>query len=70
MGLFRKLSKQAKTAAASIDDLVEQHEDKIDDAVEKAAQMVKEKTSDQHDGKVDQAADGAHKLIDKLAKPD
>ncbi len=70
MGLFDKLSKKAKTAAASVDDLVEQHEDKIDDAVEKAAQMAKQKTSDEHDGKVDQAADGAQKLIDKLAKPD
>lgn len=70
MGLFDKLTKQAKTAAASIDDLAEKHEDKIEDGIEKAAQLAKQKTGDQYDGKVDQAADGAHKLIDKLAKPD
>ncbi|MFN0029074.1 MAG: Rv0909 family putative TA system antitoxin [Acidimicrobiales bacterium] len=70
MGLFDKLTKQAKTAAAAIDDLAEEHEEQIDDAIEKAAKLAKQKAGDSHDTKVDQAASGAHKLIDKLAKPD
>lgn len=70
MGLLDKLRRQAKSTVANVDDLAEKHEDRIDDAIDKAAEMAKKKTGDQHDSKVDQAAAKAHDLVDKLAKPE
>jgi len=38
-------------------DLLGQHDDKVDDAIEKAGDVVDDKTGDKYDGQVDQAQD-------------
>ncbi len=38
-------------------DLLGQHDDKVDDAIEKAGDVVDDKTADKYDGQVDQAQD-------------
>lgn len=46
--------------------LVGKNADKIEDGIDMAADMAKDKLPDEHDDKVDMAADKAHDLLDKL----
>ena len=50
----------------SIKGLVKGNKKTIDQGIDKAAQMVQEKTPDQVDGAVKQAADAAKDAVDKL----
>lgn len=70
MGLFKKLKKQAKGLASKADDLIDEHGDQIDKAIDKAADVVDDKTGHRHSDKIDKAAEGARKLVDKLDKDD
>jgi hypothetical protein len=47
-------------------ELVSEHENEVVQGIEKAADLVKDKTPDQVDGKVDQAADALEGLVQKL----
>ena len=38
-------------------ELLGQHDDKVDDAIEKAGDVVDDKTGDKYDGQIDQAQD-------------
>ncbi len=62
MGLFDKL-KGVKAKAA---DAVDEHEEKIDDAIDKAADFADEKTGGKHTDKIEKAADKAKDAVDKL----
>ena len=50
----------------SIKGLIKGNKKTIDQGIDKAAQMVQEKTPDQIDGAVKQAADAAKDAVDKL----
>lgn len=50
--------------------LIGKHEEKIDDAVDKAAGVVDDKTGGKHTDKIEGAADKAHDAIDKLGNND
>lgn len=47
--------------------LLGQHEDKVDDAIDKAADVADDKTGGEHTEKIDAAADKAKDVVDKLA---
>jgi ABC-type transporter Mla subunit MlaD len=66
MGLFDKL-KGVKSKAA---DVVEDNEEKIEDAIDKAADFVDDKTGGKHTDKIDKAADAAKSAVEKLADSD
>jgi hypothetical protein len=50
----------------SIKGLIKGNKKTIDEGIDKAAQMVQEKTPDQIDGAVKQAADAAKDAVDKI----
>jgi len=50
----------------SIKGLVGGNKDKVQQGVDKAADVAKDKLPDEHDGKVDKAADAATDQINKL----
>ena len=56
MGLFDKAK-----------DLAQDHADKLDGAIDKAAEVVDEKTGGKHSDKIDKAADAARKALDDQA---
>jgi hypothetical protein len=47
--------------------LLGQHEDKVDDAIDKAADVADDKTGGEHTDKIDDAADTAKDVVDGLA---
>jgi hypothetical protein len=47
--------------------LLGQHEDKVDDAIDKAADVADEKTGGEHTDKIDAAADKAKDVVEGLA---
>ncbi len=70
MGLldrFKKTADQVKDKAA---DLAEEHGDTAKGALDKAADVVGDKTKHQHDAKIDKGVDAAKGAIDKLAGDD
>jgi hypothetical protein len=66
MGFMDSLKKLAKKG----EDLVEEHDDKILDGIDKAADMADSKTKGKHSDKIDKGADKAKDTVRKLAKPD
>jgi hypothetical protein len=66
MGLFDKLKKMAGKA----EDLVEEHDDKILDGIDKAADLADDKTGGKHADKIDTGADKAKDTVRKLAADD
>lgn len=62
MGFMDKL-KGAKDKAA---DLAEEHEEKIDDGIDKAADFADDKTGGKHSDKIDSAAEKAKGAVDKI----
>ena len=62
MGLLDKLKGLTGKAA----DLAVEHQDKIDDAVDKAADIADDKTGGKHTDTIDSAADGVKGAVDKL----
>jgi hypothetical protein len=62
MGIFDKLKGLGKKAG----DLAEEHEDKIVDGIDKAADMADDKTGGKHADKIDKGADKAKDAVRKL----
>lgn len=66
MGFLDKL----KQLAGKGEDLVEKHDDQILDGIDKAADLVDDKTEHKHSDKIDKGADKAKDTVKKLAKED
>lgn len=47
--------------------VVGKNEEKVDQAIDKVADVVDDKTGGKHSEKIDQAAEKAHQVVDKLA---
>jgi len=62
MGLFDIFKKGKSTVA--------QHEDKIDSAIDKAADVADDKTGGAHTDKIESAAEGAKDVVDKITDAD
>jgi hypothetical protein len=50
--------------------LVKSNEEKVDDAIDKVADVVDDKTGGKHTDKIETAAEKAHEVVDKLADGD
>ena len=61
MGMMDNMKDKAK-------DTVGEHGDKIDEGLDKAGEMVKDKTPDQHDDKIDRGVDKAHQAAEDLGR--
>ncbi len=46
-------------------DLLNEHSDKVDQGIDKAAQLIDQKTGGQHTGQIDQATEQAKRAMDK-----
>jgi hypothetical protein len=66
MGFLDKLKRMAGKA----EDLVEEHDDKILDGIDKAADFADDKTKGKHSDKIDKGAASAKEQVRKLAKED
>ncbi|KQY59496.1 hypothetical protein ASD11_08010 [Aeromicrobium sp. Root495] len=70
MGFLDKLkgkSGDLDKIKAKAGELAREHGDKIDQGIEKAADLADKKTKGKYSGKIDQAAEKAHDAADKLA---
>ena len=50
--------------------LIGKNEEKVDDAIDKVAEVVDDKTGGKHHDKIEGAADKAHEVVDKLGDKD
>jgi hypothetical protein len=64
--LVDSLKEQATGLADKGKDLLAEHGDKVDDAIDKAADFVDQKTGGKHSDKIDTAVDKAKEMLDKL----
>jgi hypothetical protein len=64
--LIDNLKQQAGNLAEKGKDLLAEHGDKVDDAIDKAAGFIDDKTGGKHSDKIDTAVDKAKDLLDKL----
>ncbi len=62
MGLMDKLKGLTGSASKTVAD----NEEKIDDAIDKAADFADDKTGGKHTDKIDKAADAAKSAVDKI----
>lgn len=62
MGLLDKFKKSADDAK----DAVAEHSETIDKGIDKAADLIDDKTGNKHSDKIDKVAEKAHDLVDKL----
>lgn len=63
MGLFDKLKKKAE-------DLAEDHGDKIEDAIDKVADIADDKTGGKYSGQIDTGAEKAKDFVEDLGDDD
>jgi MT0933-like antitoxin protein len=70
MGLFDDLKKKLPGLKGKAEDLVEEHDEKIKDGLDKAADFADDKTGGKHRDKIDQGVDKAKGFVDDLAEPD
>jgi antitoxin protein of toxin-antitoxin system len=61
MGAMDNMKDKAKDVAG-------QHGDQVDEGIDKAGQMAKDKTGGQHDEKIDQGVDKAKEGADRLGQ--
>jgi hypothetical protein len=61
MGAMDNMKDKAKDVAG-------QHGDKVDEGIDKAGDMAKEKTGGQHDDKIDKGVDKAQEAADNLGQ--
>jgi hypothetical protein len=61
MGAMDNMKDKAKEAAG-------QHGEKVDEGIDKAGQMAKEKTGGQHDEKIDKGVDKAQQAADEFGR--
>jgi hypothetical protein len=66
MGFLDKLKKSTADVTDKARDLAAEHGDKIDDGIDKAADLADDKTGGKHTDKIDKAADTAKGLVDKV----
>jgi hypothetical protein len=67
MGLLDRFKKSAEQVKDTATTLAEDHGDKAKGAIDKAADVIGDKTGHKHDAKVDKGVDAAKGAIDKLA---
>ena len=70
MGLFDDLKKKLPGLKNKAEDLVQEHDEKIKDGLDKAAEFADDKTGGKHRDKIDQGIDKAKGFVDDLAEPD
>ena len=61
MGMMDNMKDKAQDAAG-------QHGDEIDQGIDKAGEMAKEKTPDQHDGKIDQGVERGKEAVEDFGR--
>ncbi len=66
MGFLDKLKKSTADVTDKARDVATEHGDKIDDGIDKAADLADDKTGGKHTDKIDKAADTAKGMVDKL----
>ena len=66
MGLLDKFKKTADEAKDKAEDLAEEHGDKAKLGIDKAADVIDDKTGGKHTEKIEDGADKAKDAIDKL----
>ncbi|MFT4298665.1 MAG: antitoxin [Aeromicrobium sp.] len=67
MSLFDKLKKSTPEVKEKVSDLAAEHGDKIDDAIDKAADLADKATGGKHTDKIEGVADKAKDAAGKLA---
>ncbi|MGW0465982.1 antitoxin [Streptomyces sp. NPDC003027] len=70
MGLLDSLKAKLAPAKDKVSDLAQQHGDKIDHGLEKAAKMVDEKTKGKYSGKIESGTGKAKEALDRIAHKD
>ncbi|MGY0019172.1 antitoxin [Streptomyces sp. cg35] len=69
MGFLDNLKAKLSPAKDKVADLAQQHGDKIDQGLEKAARTVDEKTKGKYSDKIQQGTDKAKDALDRLSGP-
>lgn len=67
MGFLDKLKKKAPELKEKAAHLAKSQNDKIDQGIDKAADLASKATKGKYDDKIDSAAEKAHVEVDKLA---
>ncbi|MET9436692.1 antitoxin [Streptomyces sp. NPDC006551] len=70
MGLLDSLKAKLAPAKHKVSDLAQQHGDKIDHGLEKAAKMVDEKTKGKYSDKIESGTGKAKEALDRIAHKD
>ncbi|MFF8277015.1 antitoxin [Streptomyces lateritius] len=70
MGLLDSLKAKLAPAKEKVSDLAQQHGDKIDHGLEKAARMVDEKTKGKYSDKIESGTGKAKNALDRIAHKD
>lgn len=68
MGFLDKVKRTATDLKGKAADLADEHNDKIDKGIDKAARMANEKTGGKHGDKIRKGATKAKGAVDDLAK--
>lgn len=68
MGFLDKLTKKAPELRKKAADLAASQHDKIDEGIDKAADLASKATKGKYDDKIASAADKAQQQVDKLAE--
>jgi ABC-type transporter Mla subunit MlaD len=66
MGFLDDAKDKLNEAKEKIEDLIGGHEDQADQAIDKTADVVDDKTGGDHSAQIDAAADKAHDAVDAL----
>ncbi|MFD1827516.1 MULTISPECIES: antitoxin [Mumia] len=66
MGLLDKFKDNADGLKDKAQDLIKEHGDKIDQGIDKAADLASDKTGGKHDDKIDKGADALKDGVDKI----
>ncbi|MCQ4210305.1 MULTISPECIES: antitoxin [Streptomyces] len=69
MGFLDTLKAKLNPAKEKVSGLAQQHGDKIDQGLEKAAKVVDDKTKGKYSDKIQQGTDKAKGALDKLSGP-
>ncbi|MEU7295685.1 antitoxin [Streptomyces exfoliatus] len=70
MGLLDSLKAKLSPAKDKVADLAQQHGDKIDHGLDKAAKMVDEKTKGKYSGKIQSGTGKAKEALDRIGHKD
>ncbi|MFI8293931.1 antitoxin [Streptomyces sp. ms191] len=70
MGLLDSLKAKLAPAKDKVSDLAQQHGDKIDHGLDKAARLVDEKTKGKYHNKIESGTDKAKHALDRISHKD